>query len=88
MWQTDGFEVEDWRWRWAVAGLALGGITVTVTAISPLYSIALATAVMLAGLAISHVGEFRPSGARLVSLGFGMLVPTAAAAAMLGISSL
>ncbi|GEM30990.1 hypothetical protein NN3_19970 [Nocardia neocaledoniensis NBRC 108232] len=88
MWRSDGVGAEELRWRWALAGLVLGCIAVAVTAFSAQYPVSITAAVVLTGLAVSHLDEYRPAGARLVSLGFGALVPTAAAAAMHGVGSL
>ena len=83
---ASSLEVEDLRWWWALAGFVLGCGAVLV--LTPIYLVLAA-----AGPRIDRIGGVSPrrhrtAGARLASLGLGVLIPAAAVAAVVGINSL
>ena len=83
---ASSLEVEDLRWWWASAGFVLGWGAVLV--LTPIYLVLAAAALGLTGLAVFHLVGHRTAGARLASLGLGVLIPAAAVAAVEGINSL
>lgn len=82
---ASSLEVEDLRWGWAAAGFAVGCAAVLV--LTPIYLVLAAAGLGLAGLAIFHFAGHRVAGARLASLGLGVLIPACAVATLVGINS-
>jgi len=83
---ASSLEVEDLRWVWVLAGFVLGSAAVLV--LTPIYLVLAAAGLGLAGLAVFHFAGHRVAGARLASLGLGVLIPACAVAAVQGINSL
>jgi hypothetical protein len=58
-----------------------------VLVLTPIYLVLAAAALGLTGLAVFQLAGHRTAGARLASLGLGVLIPAAAGAALVGINS-
>ena len=82
---TPDSAAEDLRWTWAATGFAVGCAVVLM--LPALHLVLAAAALGLAGLAVFHLAGHRVAGARLASVGLGMLIPAAAVAVVHGVNS-
>lgn len=86
MWTASKLEVEDLRWSWVAVAVAVGLFSVRLA--PPLYLLFTAALIGFVGMGMFGTDNHRTAGARLASIGIGLLIPVGTALILQGVNSL